>query len=133
VIVSMGPQHDQLRLADNMVGAEFLPQTQILPQVDVVVTHGGNNTVTECFWAGKPMVLLPLFWDQYDNAQRVHETGFGVRLDTYGHAPEELTGAIERLAGDERLGSHLAAASERLRSRPGTERAADLIEPLAAR
>ena len=132
VIVSMGPQHDQLRLADNMVGEEFLPQTKILPSVDVVVTHGGNNTVTECFWAGKPMVLLPLFWDQYDNAQRVHETGFGARLDTYGHDPAELTSAIERLGGDNALRSRLDAASERLRANPGTEAAADRIERLAA-
>jgi MGT family glycosyltransferase len=131
VIVSMGPQHDQLRLADNMVGKEFLPQTRILPLVDVVVTHGGNNTVSECFWAGKPMVLLPLFWDQYDNAQRVHETGFGVRVDTYGHDPHELSGAIERLLADDRLRAHLAAASERLRARPGTEVAAELIERIA--
>jgi MGT family glycosyltransferase len=131
VIVSMGPQHDQLRLADNMVGEEFLPQTKILPLVDLVVTHGGNNTVTECFWAGKPMVLLPLFWDQYDNAQRVHETGFGIRLDTYGHEPEELTGAIDRLLADERLAGHLRAASERLSARPGTQDAADRIERIA--
>ena len=70
----------------NMAGAEFLPQTSILPQVDLVITHGGNNTVTESLYFGKPMVVLPLFWDQYDNAQRVHDTGFGVRLDTYGHS-----------------------------------------------
>jgi MGT family glycosyltransferase len=131
VIVSMGPQHDQLRLGDNMVGEEFLPQTRILPLVDLVVTHGGNNTVTECFWAGKPMVVLPLFWDQYDNAQRVHETGFGVRLDTYGHEPEQLTRTIERLLADERLRTRLAGASERLQARPGTELAADLIERIA--
>jgi UDP:flavonoid glycosyltransferase YjiC (YdhE family) len=131
VIVSMGPQHDQLRLADKMVGEEFLPQTSILPLVDLVITHGGNNTVTECFWAGKPMVLLPLFWDQYDNAQRVHETGFGVRLDTYGHEPAQLTGAIDRLLADERLRERLADVSARLQARPGTELAADLIEQLA--
>jgi len=131
VIVSMGPQHDQLRLADNMVGKEFLPQTRILPLVDVVVTHGGNNTVSECFWAGKPTVLLPLFWDQYDNAQRVHETGFGVRVDTYGHEPHELSGAIAGVLADDRLRAHLAAASERLRARPGTEVAAELIERIA--
>jgi UDP:flavonoid glycosyltransferase YjiC (YdhE family) len=131
VIVSMGPQHDQLTLADNMTGEEFLPQTQILPLVDVVVTHGGNNTVTECFWFGKPMVVLPLFWDQYDNAQRVAETGFGLRLDTYGHEPEELVGAIERLLADEPLRGHLEAASARLRARPGTVAAADAIERIA--
>ena len=93
MIVSKGPQHELLRLPDTMAGEEFLPQTSILPQVDAVITHGGNNTVTECLHFGKPMVVLPLFWDQYDNAQRVQETGFGLRLDTYGHAPEELLGA----------------------------------------
>ncbi len=82
-IVSMGPCHDELELADNMVGAEFLPQTRILPLVDLVITHGGNNTTTEALHFGKPMVVLPLFWDQYDNAQRLDETGLGARLDTY--------------------------------------------------
>ena len=130
VVVSMGPQHEQLRLSGNMAGAEFLPQTSILPQVDLVVTHGGNNTVTESLHFGRPMVLLPLFWDQYDNAQRIHETGFGIRLDTYGHGPEELTGAVDRLLADETLAARLAAASARLRRVPGTVTAADAIERL---
>ena len=100
VIVSKGPQADEYELAENMVGEEFLPQTAILPQVDLVITHGGNNTVTESLYFGKPMVALPLFWDQYDNAQRLDETGLGIRLDTYGHDGAELTGAIDRLLGD---------------------------------
>jgi MGT family glycosyltransferase len=130
VVVSMGPQHDQLRLAGNMVGAEFLPQVSILPHVDAVITHGGNNTVTECLYHGKPMVVLPLFWDQYDNAQRMHETGLGIRLDTYGHAPEELRQALENvLTGSERL----HAMARRLQRSPGTERAAELIEACASR
>ncbi|HET7128658.1 MAG TPA: nucleotide disphospho-sugar-binding domain-containing protein [Gaiellaceae bacterium] len=132
VIVSKGPQHDQFELADNMAGAEFLPQASVLPQVDLVVTHGGNNTVTESLYFGKPMVVLPLFWDQYDNAQRVHGTGFGVRLDTYGHTREQLTGAVDRLLADESLKARLAAASARLHAAPGTERAAVLIEQLAS-
>ncbi|HEY8588258.1 MAG TPA: nucleotide disphospho-sugar-binding domain-containing protein [Naasia sp.] len=131
VIVSMGPQHEQLRLADNMVGAEFLPQTSILPLVDLVITHGGNNTVTECFHFGKPMIVLPLFWDQYDNAQRVHETGWGIRLDTYGHAPDELRAAADRLLADSALQERLADVSRRLQAEPGTVRAADLIEQVS--
>ena len=130
VIVSLGPQHELLKLPDHMTGAEFLPQTSILPHVDAVVTHGGNNTITECLWFGKPTVVLPLFWDQYDNAQRMDETGFGVRLDTYRHAPEELTQALDRVLGDEALNARLAAVSRRLHRRPGTEHAADLIERL---
>jgi MGT family glycosyltransferase len=128
IIVSKGPQHDQLELADNMTGAEFLPQVSILPHVDLVITHGGNNTVTESLRFGRPMIVLPLFWDQYDNAQRIDELGFGVRLSTYDHEPEELTGAIDRLLGDDALNSRLASISGRLQANPGTARAADLIE-----
>ncbi|HZN87880.1 MAG TPA: glycosyltransferase [Thermoleophilaceae bacterium] len=131
VIVSMGPQHDQLELGDNMVGEEFLPQASILPQVDAVITHGGNNTVTECLHFGKPMVVLPVFWDQYDNAQRIHETGFGIRLDTYEHDPAELPAALDRLLGDTGVRDRLARISARLRDVRGTARAADLVERIA--
>ncbi|MBA3865213.1 MAG: glycosyl transferase [Solirubrobacterales bacterium] len=132
VIVSKGPQADEFELAANMVGAEFLPQTSILPEVDLVITHGGNNTVTESLYFGRPMILLPLFWDQYDNAQRLDESGLGIRLDTYAHTPAELTGAIERLLGDRDLAQRLGSISETLQAARGTERAADLIEAVSS-
>jgi UDP:flavonoid glycosyltransferase YjiC (YdhE family) len=130
-VVSMGPQHAEYELADNMVGEEFLPQTSVLPHVDAVITHGGNNTTTECMWFGKPMLVLPIFWDQHDNAQRVHETGFGVRLATYDFEDGELAAALDRVVVDEPLRERCTAAGVRLRERPGTIVAADLIERLA--
>jgi len=130
-VVSKGPQHELLELADNMWGAEFLPQTSILPAVDLVVTHGGNNTTTECFYFGKPMVVLPVFWDQYDNAQRVDELGFGKRLATYTCSAEELNGAIDGLLADTALHERLAVVSARVQQEPGTVKAADLIERVA--
>ena len=129
-IVSKGPQHAEFELAENMWGDEFLPQPALLPLADVVITHGGNNTTTECFHFGKPMVALPLFWDQYDNAQRVAETGFGIRLHTYEFEEGELLGAIDQLAGDEVLHERMAAIAARVQAAPGTVRAADLIERL---
>jgi MGT family glycosyltransferase len=130
-VVSKGPQHGQYELADNMSGEEFLPQTSVLPHVDAVITHGGNNTTTECMWFGKPMLVMPIFWDQHDNAQRVHETGYGIRVPTYSCSDEELTAALDRLVHDDSLRARAAAAGERLRRRPGTTVAADLIERLA--
>jgi len=131
VIVSLGPQHEQLALADNMAGAEFLPQTSILPQVDVVITHGGNNTVTESFQFGKPMVALPLFWDQYDNAQRIAELGFGARLDPYAFEDPDLEAALGRLLANDGLRATMGGVAGRLQQHPGTAKAASLIGRLA--
>jgi MGT family glycosyltransferase len=131
VIVSMGPLAEQIRLHDNMCGDGYLPQPAILPQVDLVITHGGNNTTCEAFHHGKPMVVLPIFWDQYDNAQRVDETGLGTRLATYECEPEELTGAVDALLADSALQARLEAMAARLQSRSGTVAAASLIEQLA--
>ncbi len=127
-IVSKGPRADEFELADNMWGEARVPQTSIIPEVDLVITHGGNNTVTESLHFGKPMIVLPLFWDQYDNAERMQELGYGVRLATYDFADEELTGAVDGLLADEALRSDLGVLGERIRDLKGTRRAADLIE-----
>jgi MGT family glycosyltransferase len=127
-IVSMGPQADRITLADNMVGAQMLPQTKVIPQVDLVISHGGNNTVTETLHFGKPLIVLPLFWDQYENAQRIDELGFGVRLNTYGFADTELTDAVDRLLADTALRSQLADMGAAIRARDGLRTGADAIE-----
>ncbi|MGA0857821.1 MAG: glycosyltransferase, partial [Candidatus Nanopelagicales bacterium] len=127
-IVSKGPQHELYDLADNMIGAEFLPQTKIIPQVDLVITHGGNNTTTEALHFGKPMILLPLFWDQYDNAQRMDELGFGVRLATYAFSDADMFNALKKLLGDTELKARLAEVSKQIQSRDGLQVGADVIE-----
>ena len=127
VIVSMGPQHDELRLADNMWGAELVPQPLVLPEVDLVVTHAGNNTVTEAFHHGKPMIAHSLFWDQHDNAQRIDELGFGTRLTPYRFRDDDLLSAVERLLADDPLHERMAAIASGLQAQPGTHRAAELI------
>jgi MGT family glycosyltransferase len=131
-IVSKGPLHAEIELAPNMAGAEFLPQTSVLPLCQLVITHGGNNTVTECLHFGKPMVVLPLFWDQYDNAQRMDELGLGIRLDTYTFTDAQLHSALDRLLTDDTLHHRLAAAAATIRGRDGLTKAAHLIEQAAA-
>jgi len=130
-VVSKGPLHAEIDLASNMTGAEFLPQTSVIPLCDAVITHGGNNTVTECLHFGKPMIVLPLFWDQHDNAQRVHELGLGVRLDTYRFTDAEMHGALGRLLTDAGLRTRLAGAAAAIQRRDGVRRAATLIERTA--
>ena len=127
----MGPLKEQMRLGPRMYGDEFLPQPSILPQCDLLITHGGNNTVCEGFHFGLPMIGLPLFWDQYDNAQRLQETGFGARLPTYDWTEEEMVVTVERLLADGELRQRLRAPAADVQAQAGSARGADLIERLA--
>jgi UDP:flavonoid glycosyltransferase YjiC (YdhE family) len=129
-IVSKGQLHDQYELADNMWGQKFLPQTKILPLVDLVISHGGNNTLTEAFYFGKPLIVLPLFGDQFDNAQRVQDTGYGIRLDALNCSETELLEAIEKLVNDSDLKLKLEKISERIQTSKSLNKVVDLIEGL---
>jgi MGT family glycosyltransferase len=131
-LVSMGPLHAEIELAPNMAGAEFLPQTSILPLCQLVITHGGNNTITESLHYGKPTVVLPLFWDQYDNAQRMDELGLGIRLDTYKFTDTQMHEALDRLLNDGTLHQRLAKAAATIQARDGLSQAARLIEQAAS-
>jgi len=132
-IVSKGPRAAEFDLPDNMWGDARLPQTPIIPACDLVITHGGNNTTTEALHFGKPMIVMPLFWDQFDNAQRMAELGFGVRLPTYDFEDDELRDAVARLLVDGDLRRRMSVEGERIRARDGKTVAADLIEEMAVR
>jgi UDP:flavonoid glycosyltransferase YjiC (YdhE family) len=71
-----------MNLAD-MWGESYVPQTRILSLVDWVIAHSGNNPVTKAFSFSKSMIIMPLFVDQFDNAQRTEEKRYGIRLVFY--------------------------------------------------
>lgn len=80
------------------------------------------------------MIVLPLFADQFDNAQRISETGYGIRLDTYGFTDEELIGAVDRLLADKKVQVKMKTAEKRmLNSGSKHELLADKVEQLMAK
>jgi UDP:flavonoid glycosyltransferase YjiC (YdhE family) len=126
-----GPRGDEFDLAENMWGEKSVPQTKVIPLVDLVITHGGNNTVTESFYFGKRVLVLPLLWDQLDNGQRIHETGLGLQCHPYKVTEAELLAVIELLLADEILERRMKTISKRIQSTNSQSRAADLVEKVA--
>jgi UDP:flavonoid glycosyltransferase YjiC (YdhE family) len=57
---------------------------------------------------------------------------YGIRMPTYAFDDADMLGAIDRLLADTELRRRMAATSTRLQANPGTTRAADLIEGVAA-
>lgn len=132
-IVSKGPRADQFELADNMWGEAMVPQTQVLKIVDLIITHGGNNSLTEAFYFGVPTIILPLFGDQFDNAQRIHEKNLGEKLSPYQMKDSELLETIERVVNNEELRSKMLEISKRIQNSKSQQRAAELVESFASK
>ncbi len=107
--------------------APFLPQPALLASCDLVVTHGGNNTVTEALTAGLPMLVGPLSTDQFSAAADIEAAALGEVFDP-NHEPPSLIAdkAREILSGD--AVANAAAVGRSLRSRPGRVVASDIIE-----
>jgi UDP:flavonoid glycosyltransferase YjiC (YdhE family) len=74
------------------------------------------------------MILLPLFWDQYDNAQRMHELGFGIRLSTYSFTDQQMHQAIERLLNDQALLKKMQQNATAIQQADGIAVATKVIE-----
>ena len=71
---------------------EFLPQVALVERSALVITHGGNNSVTESLTAGVPMLVLPFSTDQFAGAAAIENAGLGVALDPQ-RAPRPRTSA----------------------------------------
>jgi MGT family glycosyltransferase len=125
VLVSVGDYRDAYgEVPDNVHLSAFFPQPAVLPHCDLVIHHGGNNTFTEALYFGKPSIVMPFCWDGLDNATRIHETGYGLKLPRYAWTDEEFTSAIENLLGDAALHERLRRLSARMRFADGRRRGA---------
>ena len=55
--------------------ATSLPQVAMMGAADLVIHHGGNNTVQEALAAGARQLVLPMSTDQFANAADLERTG----------------------------------------------------------
>ena len=58
-----GYQAQYTDVPPNVIIESWFPQPSVIPQVDAVIHHGGNNSFTECLYFGKPAIIMPYVWD----------------------------------------------------------------------
>jgi MGT family glycosyltransferase len=128
VLVNVGGYKDQYRdVPANVIVESWFPQPSVIPQVDVVIHHGGNNSFTECLLFGKPAIIMPFAWDGHDNATRVRDTGYGFTLSRADWTEEELAARISDCLHQPALRARLAATSAHMRAQDGPAKAARLL------
>ncbi|SEP51874.1 glycosyltransferase, MGT family [Amycolatopsis saalfeldensis] len=103
VLVATGPSLDPAALGEvppNVRLEAWVPQSALLPHVDLVVHHGGSGTTLGAFSAGAPQLVLPQGADQFANAEMVLASGVGARLLGEEATAESVHETAVRLLGD---------------------------------
>jgi UDP:flavonoid glycosyltransferase YjiC (YdhE family) len=108
----------------------FAPFRQLLPHCGALVHHGGVGTTAAALEAGCPQLVLPLAWDQPDNAARVTRLGAGLALGSRRRSSRHLRDALARLTTPE-VGARCRAIASQAGGADGLELAAGWVEDLA--
>jgi MGT family glycosyltransferase len=116
---------------EGWVVRRHLPQVAALAACDIVICHGGNNTVTEALTAGLPVLAAPFSTDQFAGAEDLRRAGLGHAIDPNAATPAEIAARLVSLL-DDGAKERTAALGRNLRCTPGAELAASAVETATA-
>ena len=110
----------------------FAPFRQLLPHCGALVHHGGIGTTSAALEAACPQLVLPLAWDQPDNAARVTRLGVGTSLGTRQRTSGHIARALTRLMQPE-VRARCRIVAGKCKEESGLEVAANYVERAAAK
>lgn len=130
VIISVGKNFDSRKLKNipsNIHIYKSVPQLEVLNMVDVFVTHGGMNSVSEALVYGVSMVVIPFVSDQPVNAQCIEKLGVGKRLEYSEVNKDTLKEYVQSVLLDADMKENIAKVQKLIRQAPGNQGGAEVI------
>ncbi|XP_032549747.1 UDP-glucuronosyltransferase 1-1-like isoform X4 [Chiroxiphia lanceolata] len=107
-------------LPQNVKLVKWLPQNDLLahPKTRAFITHGGSHGIYEGICNAVPMVLMPLFGDQMDNAKRVESRGAGLTLNILEMTSQDISTALRAVINDKTYKENIQRLSDLHLDRP---------------
>ncbi|MBB5034759.1 glycosyltransferase [Prosthecobacter vanneervenii] len=123
-------QGDQVpdNLPDTIHTTTYVPFSLLLPHVSVCVHYGGMGTLSQCFAAGLPQIIVPMVFDQFDNAHFVESLGAGLQLNLNRWSVANALPLLMRCLEDEGIRRSAKECAERLRQRKPVSELAEWLE-----
>nr|BBH87753.1 hypothetical protein KTC_25040 [Thermosporothrix sp. COM3] len=115
-------------LPENVFIAPFVPQLQLLRRADLMISHGGANSVKECILLGVPMLIYPRQADQPGNAARVVYHGLGLRGNIRKESSEEIAQKVDLLLENSSYRTNLERMRQRFLQEQASLRGVEIVE-----
>ena len=133
VVVTTGPNPPEViaETGEHVHVEQYLPQSQVLPRVDLVVSHGGAGTTIGALAQAVPHLVVPGGApSQVRNAARTEALGLGRTIPSDRLSAATLRDAARELLTDQRYRHAATSARKELDQLPDVDTTVDLLEAL---
>lgn len=125
------PEQLPAALPEGILHRPYVPLSAVLPRAAALVHHGGIGTLAQGLAAGIPQLVMPMGFDQPDNALRAARLGVARWLAPSRFAGARVAGALDQLLASDRVAQATAACRDQLRTVDGIAMACRVLEELA--
>lgn len=116
----------------NTYVAEYIPHSELLPKVDVMVTNGGFGAVQRALSSGIPLVVAGNTEDKPEVAARVAWTGAGIDLKTGTPTAGQVRRAVRDILDHDRYLGRARELESAYARRDGVAEIAALVDEVIA-
>jgi UDP:flavonoid glycosyltransferase YjiC (YdhE family) len=134
LIVTLGRDKDPADFGlqpPNVHIERYIPQSLLLPRCDLIVMHGGSNTLLAALDTALPMVVVPLIADQFFNAHVVQSLQLGQVVQLSQLAPDRIREAVQEVLSNPTYRQNVTRQQAEMQALPGISYAAELVERVA--
>jgi rhamnosyltransferase subunit B len=115
-------------LPPGVLWQSHVPFGTLLPQVAAVVHHGGIGTTAAALRAGKPQLIVPFAYDQFDNGLRAQGLGVAEVLLARRLSARRMQRQLARLLASPEVDRACRAVAQQMADEAGPERVLDQLE-----
>ncbi|MDM5337340.1 glycosyltransferase [Fictibacillus enclensis] len=130
VIMSIGHRTQKAALGKipkNFIVENYVPQTEVLKEADLFITHGGMNSANEGLYYGVPLLVIPQSADQPMVAQQVVNMGAGKKLQMEHLTAAQLHEAADAILNEPSFRLQVEKTSESFKKAGGYLQAVDEV------
>lgn len=130
IVMSIGQKTQLEELGEippNFIVHDYVPQTEVLKNAKLFITHGGMNSTNESLYYGVPLIVIPQGADQPIIAEQVAKIGAGIPLQMQSLTAQRLFEAAQHVLNEPSFHEAAANSSKIFQNSGGYYRAVDEI------